>query len=159
MQGGARCSHTGLVQSYRLPHPTREAHGETQGAYGFLVYASGSLCPSRAFLPPPEPSHLLPHSTCQHLPLRLHLPLSHIIPSPQAPRRLDPLAILPPHLGTLLRTGHGGTPKKASSKKCSCHRQKPVFQGPSRSRNLGPWLSASPTHVIIREREREGVSP
>lgn len=35
---GARCSHTGLVQSYRLPPPPHpQAHPEAQGAYCFLV--------------------------------------------------------------------------------------------------------------------------
>uniref|UniRef100_A0A5F7ZZP3 Kallikrein related peptidase 10 n=1 Tax=Macaca mulatta TaxID=9544 RepID=A0A5F7ZZP3_MACMU len=41
---------------------------------------------------------------------------------------------------------------------CFGHWEKPVFQGPSQSRNLGP-RSASLTHGIIRQREREGGSP
>lgn len=36
---------------------------------------------------------------------------------------------------------------------------KPVFQGLSQGRNLGPRLDASPTHDLISEREREGVNP
>lgn len=49
---------------------------------------------------------------------------------------------------------------ESSSKKGVWGSRRSLYsRGRSQGRNLGPRLGASPTHSIIREREREGVSP
>lgn len=142
-------AHTGLAQSYRLPpHPSKPMlrHKEPTVSW-FRPWEFVCVLPTLSFHhlnrpPPPFTPPSRPHSPSHHP----RLPEDLTSPPPTTP-------------GNTSQNRAWGTPKEASSKRCSCHQQKPVFQGPSRSRNLGPWLSASPTHVIIREREREGVNP
>lgn len=162
---GAGCSHTGLVQSYSLPtappkHTLR--HKKLTVPWFRHLGACLSLPTLSLYLPEfcPPPSafqHLSAPNPLLHFPS--HLPLASLtIPSPQAPRRLDsPHSPTTP--GNTSQNRAWGNPQGDQLKKVFLSLAEACIPGPLPEQESGAWFTASPTHVIIREREREGVNP